>query len=124
MQEKADKDIEDGYFTEFFVFGGKQLKRIDPAEIDYIFVKINEIHNEHDKMMLISYLHSKLDLVNYYISIMENPSLYKKYSIPHTLDQLYSIKKELLRAREEILRYKIPERNKGILVAWPSGYEG
>ena len=124
MQERADKIIEEGYYTEFFLFGGKQLKRIDPSEIDYIDIKISGIKNDTDKMMIVSYIHSKLDLVEYYISIMENPVLAKKYVIPHSLNQLYDMKKRLLQLREIALKYRIPERNKNIMVAWPTNYEG
>lgn len=124
MQELADKIIMDGYTQEFFLFGGKELKRIDPAEIDYIEVKMNEIKTDNDKMMLISYIHSKLDLVEYYISILSDPKLAKKYIIPHTMDNLLNTKKRLLQLRDMVLKFKIPERNKGILVAWPVGYEG
>lgn len=123
MQERADKDIEEGYVTEFFIFG-KELKRIDPAEIDYIDVKIQSIKNDNDKLMLVSYIHSKLDLVEYYISIMEHPKLSRRYNIPHSLNQLYDLKKRLLLLRKMALEFRIPERNKGILVAWPTGYEG
>ena len=123
MLERADKDIEDGYYTEFFIFG-KELKRIDPAEIDYIQVKVSSIKNDNDKMMLISYLHSKLDLVEYYISILENPKLAKRYRIPHTLNQLYDLKKRLLILRRTILDYRIPMKNNSILVSWPTGYGG
>lgn len=123
MQERADRDIEDGYYTEFFLFK-KELKRIDPAEIDYIYSKIAGIKNENDRMMVISYIHSKLDLVEYYIAIMENPKTAKKYDIPHTLQQLKILKLRLLELRKDALKQKIPERNKNILVAWPSGYEG
>ena len=124
MQERADKVIQDGYYTEFFIFGGKDLKRIDPSEIDYIDIKIQDIKNNNDKMMVVSYIHSKLDLVEYYISIMENPKMAKKYNIPHSINQLYDLKKRLLLLRKNALEYRIPERNKNILVAWPSGYEG
>lgn len=123
MQERADKDIEDGYVTEFFIFA-KELKRIDPAEIDYIDLKIQSIKNENDKMMIVSYIHSKLDLTEYYISILENPKIARKYNIPHSLNQLYELKKRLLFLRKSALEYRIPERNKSILIAWPTGYEG
>lgn len=123
MHERADKAIEDGYYTEFFLFK-KDLKRIDPAEIDYIDVKISGIKNTNDKMMILSYLHSKLDLVEYYISILENPKTARKYNIPHSLSQLQNLRKRLLQLREIALKYKIPEKNKHVLVAWPEGYEG
>lgn len=124
MQERADKDIEDGYYTEFFIFGKKQLKRIDPAEIDYINIKIQDIKNETDKMMIVSYIHSKLDIVDYYITILSNPKIAKKYSIPYTIDELNKLKLRLDNLRKIAINFKIPERNKNILVAWPSGYEG
>ena len=123
MQERADKVIEYGYYNEFFLFK-KELKRIDPAEIDYIDVKISGIKNLNDKMMVISYLHSKLDLVEYYISILENKKTARKYNIPHTLSQLQNLRKRLLQLREIALKFKIPEKNKHVLVSWPEGYEG
>lgn len=123
MLERADKEVEE-YYTEFFIFGGKELKRIDPSEIDYIQVKASSIKNDNDKMMIISYLHSKLDMVEYYISILENPKYAKRYRIPHTLQQLYDMKKRLLLLRKNILEYKIPLRDRTVLVSWPTGYSG
>lgn len=123
MQERADKVIQDGIFTEAFLGRGK-LKRIDPAELDYIDVKMTAIKNESDKMMLVSYIHSKLDLVEYYISIMEDPKLSKRYTIPHSIEQLRKIRERLLQSRINVLNFRIPERTKGLLIAWPDNYEG
>ena len=120
MQERADKIIEEGFFS----FGTKNLSRIDPAEIDYIDVKINSIKSDSDKMMVISYIHSKIDMVEYYISILENPALSRKYTIPHSLNQLYEMKKRLYQLREIALKFRIPERNRHMLVSWADNYEG
>ena len=120
MQERADKLIQEG----FFLFGPKNLSRIDPSEIDYIDVKINSIKNDSDKMMVISYIHSKLDMVDYYISILEDPKLSKKYSIPHNLNQLYDMRKRLYQLREIALKFRIPERNRHMLVSWGDVYDG
>ena len=87
-------------------------------------IKMEGIKSESDKLMLITYIHSKLDLIDYYIQILENPNLSKKYSIPNSLGQLKGFKERLLVYRDNILRYKIPDRLKGVLVAWPEGYEG
>lgn len=122
--ERAVEITSDEAILEGFLFRPKQLQRIDPSELDYIEVKIPTIKSDSDKMMLISYLHSKLDMVNYYISIAENPKLSRKYSIPHSLKQLLDMKKRLENDREIILRYKIPEKTKGMFVAWPENYEG
>ena len=74
--------------------------------------------------MLISYLYYKLDTVQYYKSILEDPQLSKKYIVPHSYEQLKSMEKRLYQLRDTILKYKIPEKSKQILVAWPEGYEG
>lgn len=124
MEERAQKIIKEGYLTEAFIFKSNKLKRIDPAELDYIDIKTREIKSDSDKMMVISYLHSKLDLVNYYISLLNNPKLSKKYNIPHTIEELESMKRHLLKSREMILNFKIPERTKGLYIAWPENYEG
>lgn len=122
MENRADSIVEN-YYTEFF-FGKKKLSKIDPAELDYIDIKTNEIKNENDKMMLISYIHSKLDIIDFYLEILKDPKLAKKYNVPNSADQLERMRTRLLTSRENILKYKIPERNKGIIIAWPENYEG
>ena len=122
MENRADSIVEN-YYTEFF-FGKKKLSKIDPAELDYIDIKTNEIKNENDKMMLISYIHSKLDIIDFYVEILKDPKIKKKYNVPNSADQLERMRTRLLTSRENILKYKIPERNKGIIIAWPENYEG
>ena len=121
MYEKADKDLEN-YMTEFFIFK-KTLKRIDPNEIDYAIMKANAIQTELDRMMIVSYIHSKLDIVNYYISILESPQYSKKYNVPHSLDELYSIKKTLEDAKNKAMTTKFVTQ-KHFYVTYPDGYEG
>lgn len=125
IQEKAASYNDDEYIIErFLIFGPKKLERIDPAEIDYIDVKISTIQNAGDKLMLISYLNSKLDIVNYYLSILADENLSKKYTIPNSYRQLVEMKQRLERLHMIILKYKIPTKKEGLLVQWPSGYEG
>ena len=121
--ECGQKTIQDGYYTEFFLFK-KELKRIDPVEIDYIGSKISSIQDENDRMMIISYIHHKLDLVDYYIEIMSNPKTAARYNIPHTLPQLIKIKNTLTEYRIQALKQPLPLKNKGLLVSWADGYEG
>lgn len=124
MHERADDTVNEEVMLEFFLFK-KELKKIDGAEIDYIYSKIQTMESEYDRMIVMSYIHSKLDLVDYYISLLENPSLAKKYGIPHTLPQLRAIKQKLLDYRKLALRFKIPEKDLStILVSYPTGYEG
>ena len=123
MQERADMLIDDVLTTEaFFGLGKKKLKRIDPADIDYIRVKLEGVNSVNDKMMLISYLHSKLDIVQYYISLLTNPKTAKKVSCPHTLSELQAMEKDLIAIRELVLNKRLPEKNKYV-ISYPAGYE-
>lgn len=124
IHERADKIIEDECYLEFFSLGKKKLKKIDVYDLDYIDVKINAIKDENDKMMILGYLHNILDLVEYYIAIMEDPKLSKRYIIPHTLEQLYMMRKRLLNLRDYALKFRIPDRNRPIMIKYPDTYEG
>lgn len=114
---------EDEYVTEFFMFGPKYLKKIDSAQIDFIQAKINDIHNQNDKIMLVTYVYDKLDKVNYYLDILHSTDS-KKYSIPHTEGELIAMKKRLEMLRNQIMEYKIPLQHRHLYVAWPDGYDG
>ena len=123
LYEYADKLEKDAVFNEMFLFGKKELKRIDPADLDYIAVQIGNIKYEGDKTMILTYIHSKLDIIDYYIQILENPRYAKKYSIPHSLNSLKEMRSRLYKYRELTLNYKLPEIGK-IIISYPSGYEG
>jgi hypothetical protein len=122
MHERAEEDF-DKYVTEGIFGGKKKLKPITSAELDYITITIGKIQDENDRLMIVTYIHSKLDLVDYYMSILEDPELSKKYEVPQSMGQLQSIQKRLLVLRLKALDYKIP-RYQDILVSWPKGYEG
>lgn len=122
--ERAYSFNDNQYIMERFILGPKRMEKIDQAEIDYIEIKKEEITSAGDKLMLISYLNNKLDLVNYYLTILNDKKLRKKYLIPHTYRQLEDMRNRLETLRYEILKYKIPEKRMGIVVQYPSGYEG
>ena len=125
LYESANKSAEEFYATEFFGIGKQKLKRIDPAQLDYIQLKMNSIQSDNDKLMLVSYARSKIDICDFYLSILNNPSKSKKYDIPHSREELLSIKDRLERMVTDIIAYRIPNRLTGnILVAWPDGYDG
>ena len=56
--------------------------------------------------------------------VLDNPKLRKKYAIPHSYRQLKDMQNRLETMRYDILKYKIPEKRLGIVVQYPTGYEG
>lgn len=118
VHEKVEQLLyTESVMTEMFNIG-KKLKRIDPNEIDYIMVKTEEIKTPNDKLMLLTYLNSKMDIVDYYIEILNNPELSKRYVVPYTMNQLMALKNKLEGFRSKIISFKIPEREKGMTVIW------
>lgn len=118
----ANKIIDDMYMTEFFDNKAKRLKKFDPTDIDYIELEKNNIKSNDDKMLLISYIHTKLDTITYYLAIIDSNN--SSYSVPHTRESLIAMKNKLEKLKAEIMAYKIPEPKYGLFVAYPDGYEG
>ena len=115
--------ITDEYYTEFFI-GKKKLKKLDEYDLDYIQVEIDKIKTHDDKLLILSYIRSKLDIVDYYISIMENTNYAKKYSCPHNLDYLLKFKSRLEMLNQRALTKKINENPYHFSFQYPEGYEG
>lgn len=122
VQESIRKCKED-VIMEFVLFK-KHLKKIDQSEIDYITLQIDSIRTNDDKIMLMSYLYSKLNMVEFYLEVLDSPKETKKYEIPQSREQLQMFRDKLVKLRETIFNYKLPMKNDKILVSWPTGYEG
>ena len=109
--------------TEVFGFK-KNVKRIDPMTIEYIAVKLDSMRSNDDKLMLISYIYSKLDIIDYYLDLMNNPKTANRYIIPHTRNELTNMKLQLEKLKESVVNKKIPEYRYSVRVDYPDGYEG
>ena len=113
------------YYTESIGLFKKKLKPILVNELDYIDLKITDIRSVNDQMMLMSYANSKLDLINWYISLLNNPVEKNKYIIPHDMMTLLRYRSRLENSKTMIMRAKIPDLSKEKLVVfYPPGYEG
>lgn len=124
---KIDKILEESYkerYTTEAFFGliKKRLKKLDPSDIDYIALEINDIKSNDDKMMIISYIYSKIDIIDYYLSIIESKD--KSYIVPHNKEFLISLKKRLIEYKDIAMKKSLPQINYDININYPSGYEG
>lgn len=122
IQESIIKCKED-VIMEFVLFK-KRLKKIEQSEIDYLELQIESIRTNDDKIMLMSYLYSKLNKVEFYLDVLDSPKETKKYEILQSREQLQMFRDKLIKLRETIFNYKLPMKNDKILVSWPTGYEG
>ena len=122
--DKYYKQFESENYVEFFGLK-KKLKPLKTYELDYIAVEIEKIRTHSDKILIISYAHSKLDIVEYYISIMKNPKVAKKYVVPHTMEFLIEYRDRIKKFILKALDARIDDPNYGgITINYPTGYEG
>ena len=119
------KNVTDGeYFEELALFS-KKLEPIDRNQLDYIRLKIEGMENMTDKMVIVSYINSKLELAEYYLSILHDKKASKKYKVPHTEEYLAYVIETLNTLRDKALAKKIGQNNYyDIKVTYPTGYEG
>ena len=121
INDQIDK-ITESYYTEAFLLGPKKMKRIDPADIDYIAISMDSIRTNDDRMMLISYIYSKMETIDYYISLIDSKN--PRYVIPHSRETLVQMKERLEKYRTMVLNRRLPDISYGINIQYPEGYEG
>lgn len=106
------------------LFGKKKLKRIPADLVSYIQIETEAIRDYNDKQMISSYCISKIELVEWYIELLEVGS--EKYIVPQSKAQLERIRDELRECQKEIMRVKIkdPADRPIIDIKYPKNYEG
>lgn len=102
----------------------KKLKRIPADLVSYIQIETEAIETATDKMMIASYCMNKLELVNWYIELLETGS--DKYVVPQSKAYLEKVRDQLAECHKEIMRTKIAKRkqNSWLNVDYPEGYKG
>lgn len=104
-------------------FGVKKLKKIPVDTVAYIQIETESIKDANDKMMIASYCLSKIEIVEWYIELLEVGS--KKYVVPHTKPYLENLRTQLLACYKKIMDTPIPKKDRPIInVEYPKGYEG
>lgn len=121
--EKILQEYEDEYFCEFFGIR-KKLKPLRPYDLDYIQIEVEKIKTYGDKFSIISFIQGKIDMVDYYINILNNDKFSRKYEVPHTMEYLESYKSKLKDSLERALNTRIVPTEYGIVIRDPIGYEG
>lgn len=104
-------------------FGVKKLKKIPSDLVAYITIETESIKDANDKMMISSYCLGKIEIVEWYIELLDVGS--KKYIVPHTKPYLESVRTQLLACFKKIMDTPIPKKNRPLIdIQYPQGYEG
>ena len=82
----------------------KKLKPINRDVVAYITVEMNNIHSANDQAMLAGYTCSKIEMVDWYITVIDTQD--PKYIVPHTRQYLVSLKSQLESLLAQILKIR------------------
>lgn len=107
------------------MFGrAKKLKKIPSDLVSYIQIETEAIKDANDKMMISSYCLHKLDIVNWYLELLETGS--KKYIVPQSKAHLEMVRDQLMECHKAIMSVKItnPKDHPIIDIEYPKGYDG
>ena len=88
----------------------KKLKKIPYDLVAYIQIETEAIEDSNDKMMISSYCLHKLEVVNWYLQLLEEGS--KKYIVPQSKEHLEMIRDQLMACHKEIMSMKIEKPKK------------
>lgn len=88
----------------------KKLKKIPCDLVSYIQIETEAIEDANDKMMISSYCLHKLEIVNWYLQLLEEGS--KKYIVPQSKEHLEMVRDQLMACHREIMRVKINKPGK------------
>ena len=101
----------------------KKLKKIPSDLVSYIQIEGEAIKDANDKQIITSYAYSKLELINWYIELLDAGS--KKYTVPQSRDHLVGVKNQLESTIKKIMDTSLPKTDRAIIsVNYPKGYEG
>lgn len=103
----------------------KQLKPIGRDLIAYIMTAINEVQDTNDQAMLSGYICSKLELVDFYITVLDTKDA--RYIVPHPRQYLVSMQQTLTSLLGQVLKIKPINRNDKawrVNVNYPDGWGG
>lgn len=102
----------------------KKLKKIPSDLVSYIQIETEAIRDANDKMMISSYCLHKLEVVSWYLELLEVGS--KKYIVPQSKDYLEMVRDQLKECHKQIMSVKIKNPNDRpiIDIRYPKGYEG
>ena len=121
MDDIIEAFYESTYMTEGF-FGKKKLDKIDPKIPDMIKIQIDGLKSNDERALLVSYIHDKISMIDYYLEIIETGN--KKYEVYNTKEELIRMRTKLEGYLKAVMEKKIPEFSYRFYVQYPEGFEG
>lgn len=98
-----------------------KLEKVTQHDVDIISIQIDKIQNENDKIYLLDVIYDYLETLDLAVECLENG---KKDAVQMSSIQIKSIRQELQELRKRVMDFKIVEKQYGVFIKYPVGYEG
>ena len=100
--------VQEGFLTK----KPKKLKPIGRDVVAYITCEMNDIRSANDQAMLAGYTCSKIELVDFYLTVLDTQDA--RYIVPHNKTYLLTMKADLERLLAQILKIRPINRSEQI----------
>ena len=97
------------------------IKKISQIDIDMIFIEIDKIENNDDRIYVLDRIYDKMDLVNLALEFINKGDTSK---VRQSKQTLIGMKTQLEKARNHIIQMPIKNKQYGVFIKYPKGYEG
>lgn len=98
-----------------------KLEKVTQHDVDIISIQIDKIQNENDKIYLLDVIYDYLETLELADECLHNG---KKDAVQMSTQQIRSIRQELQELRKRVMDFKIVEKQYGVFIKYPVGYEG
>ena len=98
-----------------------RIKKVNQLDIDIIYADISRISTTDDKIYLLDKVYIQMDKINTALDYIE---MGKTDKVKQSKSTLQNMKKQLERIRQEILATRIVDKQYGVFIKYPVGYQG
>lgn len=99
-----------------------KLKKVSQLDIDVLNAETGRIETHDDKIYLLDRIYDKLKIVDAGLEYIESGDT--RHVVKQTKQQLLDYKKQLEDLRQVVLATRIIEKDYGVFIKYPKGYEG
>ena len=89
--------------------------------MDIVAIQAEKIVNQNDKIYLLDVIYDYIETLDLMDEYLHNG---KKSSVQMTERQIKDMRDQLETLRTQVLKYKIVEKQYGVFIKYPVGYEG
>lgn len=119
LDEHVKRVLKESVFNLFDKAG--KVKKVSQTDIDILSVECENIQNQDDKIYLLDKLYYLMDTVNMALDLIASGEARK---VSQSKSTLMDMKSQLSKLRDQILSTKIIEKEYGVFIRYPKGYQG